>query len=77
MIYWHGFYYFLEGKHIWESTSPFFTKTWNFYQAMALPDFNGDGVKEILVMHGGNPNIDATVRINSVYNLFRKLLQII
>ncbi|XP_048762012.2 uncharacterized protein LOC125670712 [Ostrea edulis] len=49
-----------NGKHIWEATSPFFTKIWNFYQAMALPDFNGDGVKEILVMHGGNPNKDAT-----------------
>ncbi|XP_061196183.1 uncharacterized protein LOC133204462 [Saccostrea echinata] len=48
-----------NGKHLWEASSPFFTKIWNFYQAMALPDFNGDGVKEILVMHGGDPNIDA------------------
>lgn len=58
------FHYFHEGKHIWEATSPFFTKIWNFYQAMALPDFNGDGVKEILVMHGGNPNKDATVSMS-------------
>ncbi|XP_062587303.1 protein FAM234A-like, partial [Saccostrea cucullata] len=48
-----------NGKHLWEASSPFFKKKWNFYQAMALPDFNGDGVKEILVMHGGDPSIES------------------
>lgn len=32
---------------------------------MALPDFNGDGVKEIAVMHGGNPTKDSNVRIKT------------
>lgn len=32
----------------------FFSNIWNFYYLMVLFDFNGDGVKEIVVMYGGN-----------------------
>lgn len=55
-------FFFYKGKRIWEARSPFFSNTWNFYHPMALPDFNGDGVKEIAVMHGGNPTKDSNVR---------------
>lgn len=48
-----------NGKRLWEARSAFFSNTWNFYHPMALPDFNGDGVKEIAVMHGGNPTKDS------------------
>lgn len=28
---------------------------WNVYQAVALPDWNTDGVPEVLLMNGGDP----------------------
>lgn len=59
------FLFFYKGKRLWEARSAFFSNTWNFYHPMALPDFNGDGVKEIAVMHGGNPTKDSNVRIKT------------
>lgn len=35
--------------------------TWNTYQVLALPDFDQDGVPEVLVTNGGDPDKDPEV----------------
>lgn len=47
-------FFFYKGKWFWEVCLVFFSNIWNFYYLMVLFDFNGDGVKEIVVMYGGN-----------------------
>ena len=34
----------------------------NIYQAVALPDWDGDGVPEVLLANSGDPKIPAEVR---------------
>ena len=38
---------------------------WNVYSILALPDFNNDGVPEILIAHGGDPAFHAEVSTDS------------
>ncbi|XP_071097133.1 uncharacterized protein [Haliotis cracherodii] len=54
-----------KGKTLWYSDGAdhpsHFTQTWNVYQAVALPDVDGDGVEDIVVSHGGDPNIEPEI----------------
>ena len=38
-----------------EREATHFNRTWNTFQALTMVDFDGDGVAEILVAHGGDP----------------------
>ena len=52
---------YLTGEHLWTGDRKTFTKTQNIYQVMALPDFDKDGVNEVLLVQGGDPNYDPEV----------------
>ncbi|XP_041362611.1 protein FAM234B-like [Gigantopelta aegis] len=47
------------GKSLWsvavETETDHFNRTWNTFQALTMLDFDGDGVAEVLVSHGGYP----------------------
>ena len=47
---------------MWLGDEKFLQPVWNVYQALALPDFDKDGVPEVLVSHGGDPRKKAKVR---------------
>jgi hypothetical protein len=40
--------------------------TWNIYQVLALPDFNEDGIPEVLISNGGDPSKDPEVRFHNL-----------
>ncbi|XP_067662183.1 protein FAM234B-like isoform X2 [Haliotis asinina] len=54
-----------KGKTLWFSDGAeypaYFTQTWNVYQPVLLPDVDADGVEDIVVSHGGDPNIEPEV----------------
>ncbi|KAL3856649.1 hypothetical protein ACJMK2_011377 [Sinanodonta woodiana] len=51
-----------KGVILWEREVGTFLRTdWNTYLPRALPDWDGDGVPEILVVNGGAPIIPSTV----------------
>ena len=55
-------YFYSTGKTLWLADETFIKPKWNVYQALALPDFDKDGVPEVLVANGGDPNKEPTVR---------------
>lgn len=47
-----------NGKILWLGDNNLIKPTWNTYQVLALPDFDQDGVPEVLVTNGGDPDKD-------------------
>ncbi|XP_021380156.1 uncharacterized protein LOC110467366 [Mizuhopecten yessoensis] len=47
------------GKTLWVGDKTLMSPMWNTFQVLALPDFDGDGVSEVLVPNGGDPSKDA------------------
>ena len=39
---------------LWNVESKFINIDWNVYQALPLPDWDNDGIPELLVAHGGD-----------------------
>ncbi|XP_033726834.1 uncharacterized protein LOC117316365 [Pecten maximus] len=46
------------GKTVWFGDKSLMFPMWNTFQVLALPDFDGDGVPEVLVPNGGDPEKD-------------------
>ena len=53
--------YFLGNLYWSLEENKFVNDSWNIYQAVALPDWDGDGVAEVLLANGGDPLIHAEV----------------
>ncbi|CAH1793762.1 unnamed protein product [Owenia fusiformis] len=51
----------IKGKAIWHEDMSVLEQGWNNYGVQGLPDFDNDGVREILLPHGGNPSIPPEV----------------
>ncbi|XP_069123099.1 protein FAM234B-like [Argopecten irradians] len=47
------------GKTLWFGDTRLMSRTWNAFQVLALPDVNGDGIPEVLVANGGDPEKEA------------------
>ncbi|KAJ8319425.1 hypothetical protein KUTeg_004516 [Tegillarca granosa] len=47
----------LNSTTLWMGDDKNLERPWNIYQAAALPDFDGDGVPEVLISHGGDPTL--------------------
>ncbi|XP_005105920.2 protein FAM234A [Aplysia californica] len=49
------------GKAVWEGDPDVLNRGWNIYSATRLPDFDGDGVNDIVIAHGGDPTVAAEI----------------
>ena len=45
---------FYLGAVLWNVEDKFLNIDWNVYQALPLPDWDNDGIPELLVAHGGD-----------------------
>ena len=41
--------------------SKYLNRGWNIYEPAALPDLDDDGVRDIVIAHGGDPTVAAEV----------------
>ena len=56
----------ISGHMLWIGDENFLKKTWNIYRVLALPDFDGDGIPEVLISNGGDPSKDPKVRFHNL-----------
>ncbi|XP_070199696.1 protein FAM234A-like [Littorina saxatilis] len=49
------------GEVLWEGDPNVVNRGWNIYSYTGLPDFDYDGVPEIVISHGGDPTVPADV----------------
>ena len=45
------------GKVLWQGDNSALNSGWNNYNPTVLPDLDGDGVKDVLLPHGGDPTV--------------------
>jgi len=51
----------MTGETLWYGDERLTKSSWNIYQVLALPDFDEDGISEILLVNGGDPAKEAEV----------------
>lgn len=53
---------FYVGKEIWRAEHDSVLKaSWNTYRAAALPDWDNDGLRDVLIANGGDPALEPQV----------------
>ncbi len=52
----------IAGAVLWSVDAQHMNVDWNVYQALPLPDWDADGVPELLVAHGGDFKYGPEVR---------------
>ena len=52
---------YTAGEVLWEGDPTAVNRGWNIYSYTGLPDFDYDGVPEIVISHGGDPTVAAEV----------------
>ena len=56
----------ISGHMLWIGDEKFIKSTWNIYQVLALPDFNEDGIPELLISNGGDPSKNPKVMFHNL-----------
>jgi len=46
---------------LWEAKSEHFTTTWSSFNVLVMPDFNADGVPELVTAHSSDPRFPPEV----------------
>lgn len=53
------------GDVLWVADRRYVNRGWNIYAPAVVPDLDEDGVKDIIIAHGGDPTVAAEVCIVS------------
>ena len=62
----------LAGKVLWHADVSFMNESWSCFNVCILPDFNDDGVPELLLSHSSDPRFPPEVgRFNIRLCIFR------
>lgn len=51
----------LNGKTLWVGDDRYVNRGWNIYAPAAVPDLDEDGVKDLIIAHGGDPTVAAEI----------------
>lgn len=60
---------FLLGSVFWTAESSSLVDLWSAFNVVILPDFNGDGVPEVLLPHSSDPRFPPEVVLIIVFKL--------